>query len=172
MQRRGPDGSYRDAGVLASYGRAFDPSRILFKNDIPLIALMHRRELVEKAGPFDEAFDLFEDWDFLIRLSRVTRLRFVPETTALYRLRDDGSNATTASPWRECYDPQHPMTRTESRQFKMDLLRFVSEECGLVTGSETGHEAAVPYVHYFEGMLSLGPYRVPDSGRDMQRMLD
>jgi hypothetical protein len=37
----------------------------------------------------------------------------------------------------------------------------------LVTGSETGHEAAVPYVHYFEGMLSLGPYRVPDAGRKM-----
>ena len=38
-----------------------------------------------------------------------------------------------------------------------------------MTGSETGHDAAVPYVHYFEGMLSLGPYRVPDSGRDMLR---
>ena len=99
-QRRGPDGSYHDAEVLFRYGRVFDPNRILFKNDIPLIALMHRRELVEKAGPFDEAFDLFEDWDFLIRLSRVTRPRFVPETTAVYRLRDDGSNATTAAPWR------------------------------------------------------------------------
>ena len=30
----------------------------------------------------------------------------------------------------------------------------------------------MPYVHYFEGMLSLGPYRVPDSGRDMQRIWD
>jgi len=39
-----------------------------------------------------------------------------------------------------------------------------------VTGSETGHDAAVPFVHYFEGMLSLGPYRVPDSGRDMLRI--
>ena len=52
------------------------------------------------------------------------------------------------------------MTRSESRRFKMDLL---SRQPGLrlVTGSETGHDAAVPYVHYFEGMLSLGPYRVP-----------
>jgi hypothetical protein len=81
-------------------------------------------------------------------------------------------DTTTASPWRECYSPEHPMTRTESRQFKMDLLRFISEECRLVTGSETGHDAAVPVVHYFEGMLSLGPYRVPDAGRDMARILD
>ena len=27
-------------------------------------------------------------------------------------------------------------------------------------------------MHYFEGMLSLGPYRVPDAGRDMQRIWD
>jgi hypothetical protein len=81
-------------------------------------------------------------------------------------------DTTTAAPWRECYAPDHPMTRTESKHSKMDLLRFVSEECGLVTGSETGHDAAVPFVHYFEGMLSLGPYRVPDAGRNMAQVLD
>lgn len=81
-------------------------------------------------------------------------------------------DTTTASPWRECYHPKHPMTRTESKRSKMELLRYVSEERGLVCGSETGHDAAVPYVHYFEGMLSLGSYRVPDSGRDMARIWD
>ncbi len=81
-------------------------------------------------------------------------------------------DTTTASPWRECYDECHPMTRTESRHWKKQLLRAVCDECKLVTGSETGHEAAVPYVHYFEGMLSLGPYRVPEAGRRMQELLD
>ena len=79
-------------------------------------------------------------------------------------------DTTTASPWRECYDPAHPMTRSESREWKMRLLATVCQELRLVTGCETGHDAAVPWVHYFEGMLSLGPYRVPDSGRDMQRI--
>ncbi|MBM4037295.1 MAG: hypothetical protein FJ290_02175 [Planctomycetes bacterium] len=79
-------------------------------------------------------------------------------------------DTTTASPWRECYDPKHPCTRSESKRAKMELLRLVGEECGLVCGSETGHDAAVPFVHYFEGMLSLGPYRVPDSGRAMQKL--
>ncbi len=76
-------------------------------------------------------------------------------------------DTTTASPWRECYSETHPLTRSESRHWKMELLRVISEELDLVTGSETGHDAAVPYVHYFEGMLSLGPYRVPDAGRRM-----
>jgi len=79
-------------------------------------------------------------------------------------------DTTTASPWRECYHPKHPMTRSDSRKWKMELLRFVSEEMKLVTGSETGHDAAVPYVHYFEGMLSLGRYRIPDAGRNMARI--
>lgn len=99
------------------------------------------------------------------------RRRIPPELqTHPYRCRF--IDTTTASPWRECYAPGHPMTRTESRHYKMELLRFVSEGCHLVTGSETGHDAAVPFVHYFEGMLSLGPYCVPDAGRNMAQILD
>lgn len=79
-------------------------------------------------------------------------------------------DTTTATPWRECYHPDHPLSRSESRAYKMELLRLVSEDFRLVTGTETGHDAAVPYVHYFEGMLSLGPYRVPDAGRQMQKI--
>ena len=79
-------------------------------------------------------------------------------------------DTTTAAPWNECYHPDHPMTRTQSRHWKMELLRCVCEDTKLVTGCETGHDAAVPFLHYFEGMLSLGPYRVPDAGRRMSQI--
>ncbi len=93
--------------------------------------------------------------------------RRIPEELKTHPYRCRFIDTTTAAPWRECYDAKHPMTRSESKRFKMELLRVVSHECGLVCGSETGHDAAVPVVHYFEGMLSLGPYRVPDAGRRM-----
>ncbi|MHC4495774.1 MAG: glycoside hydrolase, partial [Planctomycetota bacterium] len=96
----------------------------------------------------------------------------VPAELKTHRYRSRFIDTTTASPWRECYHPDHPMSRSESRHWKMELLRFVSEKTNLVTGCETGHDAAVPYVHYFEGMLSLGPYRIPDAGRDMGRIWD
>jgi Glycosyl hydrolases related to GH101 family, GH129/Carbohydrate binding domain/Family of unknown function (DUF5696) len=96
----------------------------------------------------------------------------IPPDLATHPYRSRFIDTTTASPWRECYHPKHPMTRTESKRFKMDLLQYISEGCGLVCGSETGHDAAVPFVHYFEGMLSLGPYRVPDAGRAMMRAWD
>ena len=94
----------------------------------------------------------------------------VPEDLKTHAYRCRFIDTTTASPWRECYDSNHPMTRSESKYWKMELLRYVCEDTKLVTGCETGHDAAVPYVHYFEGMLSLGPYRVPDAGRDMRRI--
>ncbi|MBL7044563.1 MAG: carbohydrate binding domain-containing protein [Pirellulaceae bacterium] len=96
----------------------------------------------------------------------------IPEELKTHPYQSRFIDTTTASPWRECYHPDHPMTRSESREWKMKLLQFISDDCGLVTGSETGHEASVPHVHYFEGMMSLGPYRVPDAGRKMGEILD
>jgi hypothetical protein len=81
-------------------------------------------------------------------------------------------DTTTASPWRECYAPAHPLTRSESKRWKMELLDVMSREFKLVTGCETRHAASVPYLHYFEGMLSLGPYRVKDAGRRVADVVD
>jgi len=80
-------------------------------------------------------------------------------------------DTTVAAPWFECYHPDHPMTRSDSRKHKMELLKLIGD-LGLVCGSETGHDASVPYCDYFEGMLSLGPYRVHESGRNMIQIID
>ncbi|MGD0538182.1 MAG: glycoside hydrolase [Verrucomicrobiota bacterium] len=94
----------------------------------------------------------------------------IPADLATHPYRCRFIDTTTAAPWNECYQTNHPMTRTDSREWKMKLLDYVSRDNHLVTGCETGHDAAVPFLHYFEGMLSLGPYRVPDAGRDMARI--
>ncbi len=91
----------------------------------------------------------------------------VPADLATHPYKCRFIDTTTAAPWHECYSTNHPMTRTESKRWKMELLRYMSEDLKLVTGCETGHDASVPFLHYFEGMLSLGPYRVPDAGRRM-----
>ncbi|MDR2117489.1 MAG: glycoside hydrolase [Planctomycetaceae bacterium] len=80
-------------------------------------------------------------------------------------------DTTVAAPWFECYHPDHPMTRSDSRRHKMELLKLVGD-LGLVCGSETGHDASVPFCDFYEGMLSLGPYRVHESGRNMIQLVD
>ena len=81
-------------------------------------------------------------------------------------------DTTVAAPWFECYHPDHPMTRSDSKRHKMQLLELIKEDFGLVCGSETGHDASVPYCDFYEGMMSLGPWRSNDSGRNMRDILD
>lgn len=99
-QVRDADGTYHELSREPIFDVDFDPDRLVFSNTIPLLCLMHRRSLFFEAGRFDEAFDLYEDWDFLIRLSRLTPFLRVREVTAHYRTRDDATNATAVSPWR------------------------------------------------------------------------
>jgi hypothetical protein len=66
----------------------------------------------------------------------------------------------------ECYHPDHPMTRTESKRARAELMRYVAGT-GIV-GAEDGMDFAAPWAHYYEGMMSLQPFRVPDAGRAMQ----
>lgn len=76
-------------------------------------------------------------------------------------------DTTTASPLRECYNTAHPLSRSDDRRFKLEQLELLSKQMRLVTGSETGMDLAVPVVDYFEGMMSLGPYRLADAGYDL-----
>jgi hypothetical protein len=91
----------------------------------------------------------------------------IPQDLQTHPYRCRFIDTTTASPFREDYNPAHPLTRSEDRQYKMKLLEYCSRDQKLVVGTETGIDPSVPYVHYYEGMLSLGPYRLPDAGRDM-----
>ena len=99
-QIRDADGTYREVSREPIFDLDFDADRLVFSNTIPLVCLMHRRTLFFEAGRFDEEFDLYEDWDFLLRLSRLTPFARVRKVTALYRSRDDETNVTSASPWR------------------------------------------------------------------------
>ncbi|MCM2313589.1 MAG: glycosyltransferase [Thermoanaerobaculia bacterium] len=99
-QELGDDGRYVERSRRSGFGRDFVAGKIQFANFIPLISLAHRRSLFEKTGLFDESFDLFEDWDFMIRLAQATRPHRLGHVTALYRVRNDATNAVTAAPWQ------------------------------------------------------------------------
>lgn len=64
-------------------------------------------------------------------------------------------DVTTAEGLYECYDPKHPLTRTQKRECGVALLSLVREH-GLVVGGEHGIWWAVPVQDYIEGMMSGG----------------
>ncbi len=95
VQTLGDDGRYHDGRRLVVYGQAFEPDRLLSSNSISLIGLMHAATDLR----YDETFEVFEDWDFMIRLAERGRFHHIAKITATYRVRDDQSNATTTAPW-------------------------------------------------------------------------
>lgn len=84
------------------FDEPFDPVRLLAENYIPVHALLFRRSVLE--GPegcrFDEAFDLFEDWDFLLQLR--TRGPFVhcPGISANYSIHEGAGEGVQADSTR------------------------------------------------------------------------
>lgn len=60
----------------------FDRDKILFRNYIPFICIMFDRSVVDEIGYFDEDMVIFEDWDYLVRVSRLYSFLHIKETTA------------------------------------------------------------------------------------------
>lgn len=71
------------------YSRDFDPERLLLDNYIPFNTLLIERTLFDETAldgrHFDPELPFFEDWDFLIRLSRRVPFLHLPRVTCEYR---------------------------------------------------------------------------------------
>jgi LmbE family N-acetylglucosaminyl deacetylase/glycosyltransferase involved in cell wall biosynthesis len=74
---------------------AFDLDRLLFQNYLPLMGVMFHRDILPKVGVFDTELDLFEDWDFWIRASRLFPFHHIDKVTAEYRFY--GADTTEAA---------------------------------------------------------------------------
>ena len=61
----------------------FSYDDLIISNFIPLMALLFPARLL-KSLKFDESFDLYEDWDMLIRAGEKTRFHFIDKITASY----------------------------------------------------------------------------------------
>ena len=85
IQTMGENGAPESMARLRTYARDFDRDLLLFDNYIPLPTLLLRKRDFLRAGGFDPAFDLFEDWDFIIRLSRLSALVRIPRITCEIR---------------------------------------------------------------------------------------
>lgn len=96
--RPGESGAYEPYQRLRLFAQDFDPALLLLDNYIPLLALLLPRQSFLDLGGFDPEFDLFEDWDFLIRLSRRGGFLRVPRVTCEVRHFEGGSSVVLAAP--------------------------------------------------------------------------
>lgn len=107
--------------VIGEFNEEFEPERLEFENYIPLNTLMIDRNLFWEVGGFDAAFNLFEDWDLLLRLARKTRFYHLSRVTSEYAVWGKAQQITLSSRtenWRHAY----------SRMFAKHFLGFSDRE--------------------------------------------
>jgi glycosyltransferase involved in cell wall biosynthesis len=67
----------------------FDRNLLLLRNFIGMSTFVHRRELFERYGGFDEALDSLEDWDMVLRYTAHAPAYRLPILAVRYRVVDD-----------------------------------------------------------------------------------
>ncbi|HHB93509.1 MAG TPA: glycosyltransferase [Thioploca sp.] len=91
--------------TIGQFNEVYDSKRLSYENYIPLINLLIERKLWDKIGGFDETFDMFEDWDMLLRLSKHTSFYHVDYITAEYAVWGNSQITQTQDQqhWRDIY---------------------------------------------------------------------
>lgn len=95
--RRAADGSFETVRV---YNEPYEAARLMVENTIPIHAMLFRRCALEAGCRFDEAFDLYEDWDFWLQLATLGGFVHVDATSANYRIHGDAGLGVAADEGR------------------------------------------------------------------------
>jgi LmbE family N-acetylglucosaminyl deacetylase/glycosyltransferase involved in cell wall biosynthesis len=83
---------------LRIYAQDFDRELLKVDNYIPLPTVLFRRDDFLDLGGFDASFDLFEDWDFLLRLAARGDFLRIPKVTCEIRHFQGGTSVVLAAP--------------------------------------------------------------------------
>jgi LmbE family N-acetylglucosaminyl deacetylase/glycosyltransferase involved in cell wall biosynthesis len=91
-------GAYETHSRMRIYAQDFDRELLQVDNYVPLPALLLRRDQFLDLGGFDASFDLFEDWDFLLRLAQRGDFLRIPRVTCEIRHFEGGTSVVLAAP--------------------------------------------------------------------------
>ena len=102
-------------------GIEYSRERLHVSNFIPVNTWAHRRELLERAGLFDCELNAFEDWDLLLRFSRLVDFVHIPRLTVEVHMRAStpGEHMTQRERknfpalYRKLYE-RYPVSHTET----------------------------------------------------------
>ncbi|MEW6416602.1 MAG: glycosyltransferase [Nitrospirota bacterium] len=66
------------------FSQDFNYDKLVFENYIPFMCLLFKRKPLVTSGGFDNSFDLYEDWDLLIRIGKQYPFYHIRQVTANY----------------------------------------------------------------------------------------
>ncbi len=114
------------------FGNAFDPVLLMRDNFIPIHAMLFQRSLLAHCR-FDEAFDIYEDWDFWLQLNQHTAFAHVDAITAFYR--EGGDSETAAIDTRVRYRNDSVLGKGRAAIFTKWMPRWNGAQLNALIGS-------------------------------------
>jgi glycosyltransferase involved in cell wall biosynthesis/predicted nucleic acid-binding Zn-ribbon protein len=66
------------------FSQDFNYDKLVFENYIPFMCLLFKRDRLVASGGFDNGFELYEDWDLLIRIGKNHPFYHIKQVTADY----------------------------------------------------------------------------------------
>jgi len=131
---------------IGQFNEAYDAQRLQYENYIPLINLLIDRKLWLRIGGFDESFNIFEDWDVLLRLSKQVDFYHLDIITSEYAVwgKNQITQAVDSAHWMQAYSQflqKHIMTLAEPERLAV-LTKYwmVSQERrGIVQENQREH---------------------------------
>ncbi|MDY6992626.1 MAG: glycosyltransferase, partial [Pseudomonadota bacterium] len=114
--------------AIGEFNEPFEPKRLRYENYIPLINVLIDRALWQRVGGFDSRFDIFEDWDLMLRLAEQTTFYHVNRITAEYAIWGPGqiTQRLDQQRWLHAYEQfltKHWLTLPQAQQVE-ELAEF------------------------------------------------
>ncbi len=134
---------------------AFNFTKLLAGNYIPINTVLFHRSLYEECGGFDPNIDYNEDWNLWVRFALVCRpFTLVPKTTAIYRVpmdnqKEGGRHTTMVEHQARVRNMQAELTTTMTIE---EILALTAQNPIEVEGLET---ALVRRFPRFQGCIHL-----------------
>jgi len=114
------------------FRESFDPILLMRDNYIPIHSILFDSALLENGCRFDEAFDIYEDWDFWLQLSQHTNFQHIDSITAFYR--EGGDSDTAAADARLRYQADSTLGKGRAAIFEKWLPKWTGENVNALIG--------------------------------------
>ena len=115
------------------FDRNFDPLLLMRDNYIPIHAVIFSRNLLDLGCRFDEAFNIYEDWDFWLQVAQYTSLVHTNKKTAFYRAGGDSDTATNDESQR--FQPDHLLGQARATLFNKWKERWDGDAINQMLGN-------------------------------------
>jgi len=159
----------KDKYVL--FSEDFSPHRLLLGNYIPLMCLLFHREILHDVR-FDESFDLYEDWDLLVRLALRHTFSHIKKVTAGYNQNLVRQITSESSSYREAFVN---LMQKHMKEITTDVLfynwRMIIDGRELVKGSGESRENA----RVLKRMMERKTIRIEEQAKlieEQQRLIE